>query len=178
VNCVFEPAPSNRARCRGCSLKIERGELRFGERLDNPFANGEMTVWLHVACAALKRPETFLQALADTSAEVPDRDRLEHAARHCVAHPRLARIDGAERSPSGVAKCRSCGQAIGRGSWRLRLVFYEEGRFSPGGFVHLDCRRTYFGTDDILEHVLRFSPTLSDEEREDLGRACGASGDA
>jgi len=22
-------------------------------------------------------------------------------------------------------------------------VFYEEGRFVPGGFVHLDCRKAY-----------------------------------
>ena len=68
--------------------------------------------------------------------------------------------------------CRSCRQPIARGSWRIRLVFYEEGRFSPGGFVHLDCRKAYFETDDVLDQVLHFSPALSDSEREALRRAC------
>jgi len=44
--------------------------------------------------------------------------------------------------------------------------------FSPGGFVHLDCRKAYFETGDVLEQVLHFSPDLSDSEREELRRAC------
>ena len=39
--------------------------------------------------------------------------------------------------------------------------------------MHLDCRKAYFETDDILEHVLHFSPALSDDEREELKRALG-----
>jgi hypothetical protein len=171
---VFEPAASGRAKCRGCAQPIQRAELRFGERLPNPFAEGELTVWFHPACAAYKRPEPFLQALGETTASVPDRDRLERAARAGLAHRRLPRIDGAERSPSGQAMCRSCRQPIARGSWRIRLVFYEEGRFSPGGFVHLECRNAYFETDDILEQVLYFSPALSDGERDELRRAFGS----
>jgi hypothetical protein len=81
---VFEPAASGRAKCRGCAQPIQRGELRFGERLPNPFA---------------------------------------------------------------------------------------EGRFSPGGFVHFDCRKAYFETDDVLDHVLQFSPALSESEREELRNA-------
>jgi hypothetical protein len=50
-------------------------------------------------------------------------------------------------------------------------VFYEEGRFAPGGYVHLGCREAYFEAGDILEHVLQFSPDLSDADREELGRA-------
>jgi hypothetical protein len=53
-------------------------------------------------------------------------------------------------------------------------VFYEEGRFSPGGFVHLDCRKAYFETDDVLDQVLHFSPALNEEEREALRGACSA----
>jgi hypothetical protein len=52
-------------------------------------------------------------------------------------------------------------------------VFYEEGRFVPGGFVHLDCRKAYFETDDVLDRVLHFSRDLSADEREELRRACG-----
>src|SRR5262245_2300787 len=162
---VFEPASSGRAKCRGCGLPIQRGELRFGERLPNPFGEGEMTLWFHPLCAAYKRPESLLETLGTLEA-VPDRESLERTARSSLAHRRLPRIDGAERASSGQAKCRSCRQPIARGTWRVRLVFFEEGRFSPGGFVHLDCRAAYFETDDILERVLHFSPDLSEGERE------------
>ena len=170
---TFEPAASGRAKCRGCGRAIERGELRFGERLPNPFAEGEMTVWFHPLCAAYKRPDAVLQTLGETSADVPDRETLERAAHSSLAQRRLPRIDGAEKAPSAQAKCRQCRETIARGTWRIRLVFYQDGRFAPGGFVHLDCRQAYFETDDILEHVLHFSPDLSDDERAELKRALG-----
>jgi hypothetical protein len=102
---------------------------------------------------------------------VPGREGLERAALASAAHERLQRIDGAERSPTGQAKCRSCHEAIERGSWRIRVVFFEEGRFAPGGFVHLACRKAYFEADDISTQVLNFSPALSDADREELIRA-------
>src|SRR5881409_3743250 len=118
---LFETAASGRAKCRGCGQAIARGELRFGERLPNPFAEGEMTLWFHPLCAAYKRPEAVLQALAEASAGVPDAAALERAARGSSAQRRLPRIDGAERAASGQAKCRSCKQRIERGTWRVRL---------------------------------------------------------
>lgn len=165
---IFESASSGRSKCRGCAQTIQRAELRFGERLPNPFAEGEMTQWFHPACAAYKRPEPLLQALGETLQAMPDRDELERAARGSLAHPRLQRIDGAEHAPSGQAKCRSCHQPIERGSWRIRLVFHEEGQSSPGGFVHLDCRTAYFETGDVLDTVLHFSADLSQAGREEL----------
>jgi len=173
VSYVFEPASSGRSKCRGCVRPILRGELRFGERLPNPYADGEMTLWFHPLCAAYKRPEALLQVLPETDAA--DRDWLERAARGSLAHRRLPRIDGAERSPSGQARCRNCRQSIERGTWRIRLVFYEEGRFNPAGFVHLECRQVYFESNDILDHVLHVSPNLSGEEREELRRACSTN---
>lgn len=168
---VFESASSGRSKCRGCGQAIQRAELRFGERLPNPFAEGEMTLWFHPACAAWKRPEPLLQALEETLEDVPDRERLERAAHASLAHRRLLRIDGAEKAPTSQASCRHCRQRIDRGSWRIRLVFLEEGRFSPGGFVHLGCRKDYFETGDVLDQVLHFSPALSEAEREELRRA-------
>lgn len=168
---IFEPAASGRSKCRGCSVAIARGELRFGERLPNPFADGEMTIWFHPLCAAYKRPEPLLQGLAEVAIEVPDRERLERTAQHELAHRRLPRINGAERAPSSQAKCRSCREPIERGSWRVRLVFYEEGQFAAGGFIHLACSKNYFETDDILEPLLHFSPNLTDTEREELTRS-------
>src|SRR5262245_16510610 len=170
---VFEPASSGRAKCRGCGRRIEQGELRFGERIPNPYAEGETTLWFHPLCAAYKRPEPLLEALGQ-GGEVPGAQALETAARGSSAHRRLPRVDGAERSPSGQARCRHCREPIPRGDWRIRLVFYEEGRFSPAGFVHLACRTTYFEGHDILNPLLHFSPALSEEEREELVRACKA----
>jgi hypothetical protein len=172
---VFEHASSGRSKCRGCGQPIARGELRFGERLPNPFADGEMTHWFHPLCAAYKRPEPLLQGLKDTQQGVPAREALESAARGSLAQRRLPRIDGAERAPGGQARCRHCHEPIERGSWRVRLVFYDEGVFAAGGFVHLDCRQAYFETGDILEQVLHFSRALSADERDLLKRAFGQS---
>ncbi len=169
---VLESAPSGRAKCRGCTRPIPRGELRFGEGLPNPFAEGEMTVWFHLACAAYKRPEPFLQTLRETQESVPDRERLARLANINLAHRRLPRIDGAERAPTGQARCRNCHEPIARGDWRIRLVFFQGGRFTPGGFIHLHCRTVYFETDEVLDQVLHFSPNLSDGESDELRQAC------
>ena len=169
---MFELAPSGRSKCRGCGQAIARGEWRFGERLPNPFAEGEITHWLHPQCAAYKRPEALLAALAQAPGELPAREALEGSARGSAASNRLARIDGAERSPSSQARCRHCHELIEKGGWRLRLVFYEEGTFSPSGFIHVACRKAYFETDaDIFEHAVHFSRDLSAEDREQLRRA-------
>jgi hypothetical protein len=130
-----------------------------------------MTLWFHPLCAAYKRPQSLLDGLAQTTDPVPDRESLERAALASAAHPRAPRIDGAERSPSGQARCRSCHEPIARGNWRIRIVFYEEGRFSAGGYLHLTCRKAYFETDEVSDHILHFSPALTDAEREELIRA-------
>ena len=167
---VFEPAASGRSKCRGCGRALQRGELRFGERIPNPFADGEATLWFHPLCAAYKRPEAVLDALTQSTGAVPDREALERAARASLAQRRLPRIDGAERA-KGQATCRQCREPIPRGAWRIRLVFYEEGQFSASGFIHLACAKDYFETNDILDPLLHFSPALSEAEREELRRA-------
>ena len=165
---VFESAASGRSKCRGCKQPLQKGELRFGERLPNPFGEGEVTHWFHPRCAAYKRPDAMLEGLLSATGNVADREALERIAHAAVAQHRLARIDGAERSPTGQAKCRQCHEPIERGAWRIRLVFHEEGTFSPGGFIHPGCRQAYFETGDILEQVLHFSPALSQDDREAL----------
>ena len=62
---VLEPAASGRAKCRACQRPIAQGELRFGERLPNPYAEGEMTLWFHPACAGFQRPEAVLALPSD-----------------------------------------------------------------------------------------------------------------
>jgi len=162
---VFEPAATGRSKCRGCKQALQKGELRFGESLPNQFGEGEVTHWFHPMCAAYKRPEPVLEALSVATSEIPEREALERAAQASLAQHRLPRIDGAERSPTSQAKCRQCREPIEKGAWRIRLIFHEEGTFSPGGFIHLTCRQAYFATADVLERVLHFSPALAEEER-------------
>jgi hypothetical protein len=160
---VLEPAPSGRAKCRGCGQAIAKGEIRFGERLPNPFAEGEMTLWFHLRCGALKRPEPFLEALSSTDVAPEDADALAAEARLGVQHRRLPRLDGAEAAPSGRARCRHCREPIEKGSWRLRLVFWDEGRFQPSGFLHATCAADYLGTADVIDRARHFTPLSGDD---------------
>ena len=168
---VFEVAPTGRSKCRGCGLAIERGQLRLGEVIPNPFREGESTLWFHPLCAAFRRPEFLLEALPGAPETLADQEELGRVARASAAHRRLARVDGAERSPSSKAACRHCREPIERGTWRIRLVIYEEGQFANAGFIHLGCRAGYFEGHDVLAPLLRFSPKLDEQELDDLKKA-------
>ena len=168
---AFEHAATGRAKCRGCGKQIEKGSLRFGESVPNPYAEGDTFLWYHPLCAAYKRPEALLEALPTAPPELSDTASLERAAQASAGHPRLTRITGAERAPTGQAKCRHCHKPIAKESWRIRLAFYEDGRFTPGGFIHLECQGAYFEGADVAAAVLHFSPDLSDADREELSRS-------
>jgi len=172
----IEAAPTGRAKCRGCGGKIDAGALRFGEALPNPFAEGETTHWFHLECGAFKRPEPFLEALSARAEPLDDRERLESAAKAAVERPRLARIDGAERAPTGRAQCRQCRDAIPKDAWRIGLVFWEEGRFNAAGYVHVRCAPAYFETSDVLARVRRFAPALTDEAARQIEQELAAVG--
>lgn len=149
--------------------------MRFGESLPNAFGAGEMTLWFHPLCAAYKLPDAVLEALQDTTEPVADVEILRRAAFKSKEHPRLARIGGAEHSRSGQAACRHCHEPIAKGTWRIRIVYYEEGRFAPGGYIHVACSKAYFETNDVLEPALQLSPPLSEADRQEL-TACFAAG--
>ena len=153
---VLETAVSGRAGCRACGAKIAKGEIRFGERVANPFGEGETTWWFHVPCAAYRRPEAFLAL--DNPEEVEDGVRLQVVARLGDKHPRLARITRAEQAPSGRAKCRHCRENIAKESWRIVLHIWDDGRFNAMGFIHVACAPEYFGTGDIMDRIGRADP--------------------
>lgn len=165
---VIEPAATARSKCRGCGERIASGVLRFGESLPNPFAEGETTHWFHLDCAAFKRPEPLLETLEARSEPLEGALDLKAAARRGIEHRRLPRVSGAERAASGRAQCRSCKLAIEKGAWRIPLVFYEEGRFSPAGYIHVPCAQAYFETTDLLPRLKRFSPGLSEGDLKEL----------
>lgn len=158
---VIEPASSGRAKCRGCGAKIEKDELRFGERQPNAFGDGEMTLWLHLHCAAYKRPEPFLETIAEgQGTELEDRDELSAIARFGVAHRRVPRINGASPAPTGRARCRCCRELIDKDAWRIELVYFEGYRFEPSGYIHAECAADYFETTEIIDRIRFFSPGL------------------
>lgn len=174
---TIEPAASGRAGCRGCGRKIAKGELRFGERLPNPFADGTvMTHWFHLACAAMKRPDPVLEVLSEGNHGVDSSkaERLREIARSGLAQRRVPRVDGAERAPSGRATCRHCRQPIEKEAWRIKLVFYEEGMFNPAGFIHVGCSEGYFETTAILDRIAHFSPELSAADLDEIGELLAA----
>lgn len=163
---VIERAATGRAKCRGCGQAIAAGELRFGERVPNPFADegGETTHWFHMKCGALTRPEPFLEVLGGAPVDDDMRSWLERQASLGVAHRRLPRARGVERAATGRAACRSCREPIAKGDWRIALAYYEDGRFSPSGFLHLRCAREYFETAELGDRLRHFSPGLTDPE--------------
>ena len=142
-----------------------------------------MTLWFHVLCAAYKRPAAFLEALDSSDLAPGDLqgpgsshssnatgsiDALRQAAQIGLRHHRLPRVDGAQRAPSGRARCRSCREVIDKGSWRISLVFFDDGWFQPAGFIHVACAREYFGTAEILDRAHHFEPDLEDADLESL----------
>ncbi|MCB1691767.1 MAG: hypothetical protein KDI19_03325 [Pseudomonadales bacterium] len=157
---ILEAAASGRSKCRGCKKAIAKDALRFGERLPNPFADGEMTIYFHVLCAAYRRPESLLEVLDTNPPELDNADTLRRIVDIGIAHPRATRIAGAGVSPSGRARCRGCREMIAKGEWRLVLEFFEEGMFNPSGYVHAACSEDYFGTIDIIDRIEHFADDL------------------
>lgn len=178
---VIERAATGRAKCRGCQNRIAAGELRFGERLPNPYAEedaGEMTHWFHLACAAYKRPASFLETLTTTAETIENRDTLEREARLGVAHRRLPRVNTAERAATGRAVCRACQKTLQKAAWRITLVYYEDGRFVPSGFIHLGCARPYLETTEIIGRLQHFTPGLTEADVSEIQAelAAGSAG--
>ncbi len=163
---IIERASSGRAKCRACGEKIASGELRFGERLPNPYGDdgGEMTLWFHVSCGAFTRPEPFLETLETASETIADKDTLHREARLGVAHRRLPRLRAAGRAPTGRATCRACRQPIGKDAWRISLAYYEDGRFVPSGFIHVNCAPAYLETTEVIGRLTHFSQGLTDAD--------------
>ncbi|HTQ07752.1 MAG TPA: hypothetical protein VMI54_28050 [Polyangiaceae bacterium] len=156
-------APTARSKCRACGRTIDKGVLRFGEAEANPFGEGETQRWFHLDCAALRRPERFGPALEATP-DVPERDVLAGLARAGLEHPRLVRLTGVERAPSGRAHCRHCREIIEKGALRVALEIWEDGRFSPMGSVHVTCAPSYFGTRELMPRIERVNTKLSVED--------------
>jgi len=167
----IQPAPTGRAKCRGCGNTIAKGELRFGETGPNSYGEGEATSWFHVACAALMRPDKLEPVLQTFAEELPERAWLSETVREGLAHQRLPRLVRVERASSGRATCRSCRELIQKGDWRFALQMFEEGRPNPIGTIHVACAEAYFGTADVLGRAQRLTSDLSQVDSAELEKA-------
>jgi ribosomal protein L37AE/L43A len=165
---TLEVAASGRSKCRGCGKQIAKGELRLGERLPNPFGEGEAVYWFHPLCAACMRPEPFLGALGRAAEPPPDAEWLRAAAEVGAAHRRLPRLARAERASSGRARCRHCRELVEKGAWRLVLQIFEEGRMGSAGFIHVACAEPYFELGAILDRIERLTPDLSAADLDEI----------
>lgn len=168
---LIETAPTGRAKCRGCGNTIAKGDVRLGEAVPNLYADAEgaeSTHWYHVRCGAYRRPEAFMAAAEATPEVIDAGDALAAAAQLGIAHHRLARVDQASRAPSARATCRECRTPIDKGAWRLSLLFWQDGRFSPSGYIHAACTAAYFGTPKVLDRVRHFTPALTDVDAGEL----------
>jgi hypothetical protein len=139
-----------------------------------------MTHWFHVVCAAFKRPEPFMAALqnADPPPALEHRESLEREARLGLTHRRATRVDAASRAPSSRATCRACKAKIEKGAWRVGLVWYEDGRFVPAGFIHIACVPSYLETTDIMARLRFGSKDLTPEDWAELEVALQPTGGA
>jgi hypothetical protein len=169
---TIESATTGRSKCRACGTAIPKGELRFGERLPNPFGDegSETTHWYHVLCGAYRRPESFAELLESDARMLDNYDELASAVSLGLAYRRVERINTTERAPSGRARCRHCREAIGKGDWRIGLVFFEEGVTNPAGFIHVSCAAGYFDTVEILDRLQHFGAELDADEVTEIGR--------
>jgi hypothetical protein len=180
-----ERAASGRAKCRVCGAAIAKGQWRVGEVVPNLYADAEgaeVVHWYHPWCAAYHRPEATLQALAATVDGPDDAPALVAAAQLGVDHQRVARLHAAGRAASGRAACRHCRTPIVKDAWRIALLFWQDGRFAPAGFIHVACVAPYVGTTAVIDRLRYATPDLTDadvaELTAELARPPIAAGDA
>ena len=160
-------ASTGRAKCRACGQTIVKGALRLGARVPNPFADAEgaeTTLWFHLLCAAYsiqsRWSRRWLRRLRRSRTGRTSKPRRQSGWR--ISEPRAWMP--ASRAPSGRAACRACKQPIGKGTWRIGLVFYEDGRFAPSGYIHVACAADDLETPEVMARLRHFSPGLSEAE--------------
>lgn len=174
---VLELAANGRAKCRACGETLVKGQPRCGERTANPFGEGTTVYWFHLRCAAERRPHILLQGLA--TGELPsnaiadeEQAELQTIAGFCDAHPRAARFTKVGVAPSGRARCRGCKELIEKGTLRLELSIFNDGRFDPMGYLHVTCITSYTQAKAPWQRLERMCQSLSEDHQDIIRREC------
>jgi hypothetical protein len=167
---TIEEASTGRASCRFCKEKIEKGALRFGERVPSAFGEGEQTLWYHLLCAAERHAEKLSPALAEYAGEVPDRATLESIVANGLQNPKLASVQKVDHAPTARAKCQHCHEAIAKGDLRVGVDRDTEGQMPAISYIHLACGPAYLGEAGLAEKLVRLSAGLPEEDARRVAR--------
>ena len=162
---TIEAASTGRASCRRCREKIEKGALRFGERVPSAFGEGEQTLWYHLPCAAERLPGKLDAALAAYDGEVPERDELLRVIENGKQNEKLALVQKVDRAPTGRAHCQQCHEAIAKGELRVGVDRDQEGMMPTVSYLHLRCAAAYLGEAGLKPKLERAARGLSAEDQ-------------
>jgi hypothetical protein len=173
----IEAAASGRAKCRACRQTILKGELRFGEGVENPYGEGEAIFWYHLRCAALRRGEKLKPVLGEYGELVPERGEVERILQLSVDNPKLEAVVGAGFAPTGRARCQQCRKPIAKGELRLVLERMDEGMSSSAGFLHAACGAAHLGQAGLLARLKYCATNLSADEFDELRRTVESTSD-
>ena len=169
----IEPAATGRASCRRCREKIEKGELRFGERIPSSFGEGEQTLWYHLRCAAERLPAKLDAALAAYDGEVPERDELLRITASGKQNEKLAMVQKVDRAPTGRAHCQQCHETIPKGDLRVAIDRDQEGMMPTTSYLHVRCAPAYLGSEGLKSKLERVAKALPAEDQSALAEQLG-----
>jgi hypothetical protein len=171
---TIEAAPTGRASCRRCREKIEKGELRFGERIPSAYGEGEQTLWYHLRCAAERLPAKLEVALAAHDGDVPGREELFTVIEGGKQNEKLAAVQKVDHAPTARAHCQHCHEAIPKGELRVGVDRDQEGMMPTISYLHVRCAPAYLGEAGLKDKLLRAGHDLSAEDQAALRKALGA----
>jgi len=173
---TIETAKSGRAKCRKCKKPIDKGELRFGEEIENAFADdGRMSYrWYHLACGAGACPLGLNQALGAYEGEVENRDELDKIIASAKKKQKPKDYPYGELAPSGRSTCLACGEKIGKGDFRVAIEReVDTGSFvtTGAGYLHAACAPEHIGESsaELLAKIKENTLALDDAELAALG---------
>jgi hypothetical protein len=162
---TIEAASTGRASCRYCREKIEKGELRFGDRVPSAFSEGEQTLWYHLRCAAERLPEKLGATLEAHPGEVPDREELQRAADNGRENPKLALVQRVDRAPTARARCQQCRETIAKAELRVGVDRDQEGMMPTVSYIHVRCAAAHLGAAGLKTKLERLARALGPEDR-------------
>jgi len=174
---IIEEAKSGRAGCRTCRKPIAKGELRFGEEVENQFSDGgEMTHrWHHLNCAAGSRSDQLRTVLGDFEMDADKKAELEKLMSEADAK-KPPPFPYADKAPTGRAKCIGCGESIAKAEIRVAVERdIERGMTTTkgAGYLHPKCAAAYVeengsSHEELCDGLKKNSRDLSEDELNQL----------
>lgn len=141
----IELSPSGRSKCRACQKNIEKGSVRLGVSVPNPFGEGEATHYYHLECGAWRQPDALLAAATGVprgQSETDDAQPVDGSTDAEAVAPAVE-VDRSvwEALPAPQREALSAAAALSREHHRLRrFVKVERAKTARAHCRH--CRET------------------------------------